>query len=287
MLTHSSEAFEKEIKLKAGFVFGFALLILYYRFISASILSAMSQPPFIFEENEVVYKYFLLSGIPQFLTSGSLVPALFDVCWYALPILFLLTMQRVYAILFTLVTTIYFLTYNIAAAHHYHGLVGVLVISIPFWSKKEERFHFLWEAARYYWLYVFASAALWKILRGSVFYTEQLSNVLKSQQINLLLQHPDNFKAHIAQYLIANPSVAHIVLIVNVFIQLSFAIGFFTKKFDGYLFWLAIIFSIANYYVMGIVSFELLILNFTLMNWQSVVRIADNRFLKKMLSLYN
>ena len=284
---HSSESFEKELRLKTNFVFGFALLILYYRFISASILSAMSQPSFIFQEDEWVYKYFLLSGIPQFITSGSLVPALFDVCWYALPILFLLTTERIYAILFSIVTLLYFLTYNIAAAHHYHGLVGLLVITIPFWTKKQERFHFLWEAARYYWLYIFVSAALWKILRGSVFYTDQLSNILKSQQINLLLQHPDTFKAHVAQYLISNPSIAHFILILNVLIQLSFMIGFFTKKIDSYLFVLAIIFSIANYYVMGIVSFELLILNFTLMNWESVVKIADNRFLKKLLSLYN
>lgn len=284
---HSSEIFEKELRLKASFVFGFALLVLYYRFISASILSAMSQPPFIFEENEVAYKCFLISGIPQFITSGTLVPALFDVCWYALPILFLLTTERIYAILFSTVTLIYFLTYNVATAHHYHGLAGLLIITVPFWTKKEESFRFLWEAARYYWLYIFASAALWKIFRSSLFYIDQLPNILKSQQINLLLQHPDTFKAHVVQHLIANPSTAHLVLIVAVLLQLSFLIGFFTRKFDNYLFWLAIIFSIGNYYIMGIASFELMILNFTLMNWEKVVKIADNRFLKKALSLYN
>jgi hypothetical protein len=283
----SSETFDNEIRLKTNFVFGFALVILYYRFISASIMSAMSQPPFIFEENELIYKLFLASGIPQLITSGSVIPALFDVCWYALPILFLLTLDRGYAIAFTIVTTIYFLTYNIVAAHHYHGLVGLLIISIPFWSKKETRFHFLWDAARYYWLYILASAALWKILRGSIFYTDQLSNILKSQQINLLLQHPDTFRAHIAQYLIANPQVAHIVLLANVALQLCFLAGFFTKKFDGYLFVLAIAFCVANYYIMGIVSWELLILNFTLMNWERVVSIGDNKILKKMVSLYN
>jgi hypothetical protein len=283
----STEAFDKEYRLKANFVFGFALLILYYHFISASIMSAMSQPPFIFDENEIVYRLFLASGIPQLITSGSVVPALFDVCWYALPVLFLLTHDRGHAIAFTIITTIYFLTYNVVAAHHYHSLVGLLVMTIPFWSKKETRFHFLWEAVRYYWLYILASAALWKILRGSIFYTDQLSNILKSQQINLLLQHPDTFRAHIAQYLIAHPQVGHIVLLANIVVQLSFLVGFFTKKFDGYLFALAMLFCIANYYVMGIVSTELLILNFTLMNWEKVVKIGDNRILKKMVSLYN
>ena len=282
-----SENFEKEFRLKANFVFGFALWILFHRFISASIISAMAKPPFIFQEHEIIYKYFLASGIPQFITSGSLVPALFDVCWYALPILFLLTINRIFAIAFTIITTVYFLTYNIATAHHYHSLIGVLVISIPFWTKKETRFHFLWEAARYYWLYIFSSAALWKILRGSAFYSDQLSNILKSQQLNLLLQHPDSFKAHIVQFFITHPPIAHMALLIVVAIQLSFIVGFFTKKYDSYLFFIAIFFCIANYYVMGIVSIELLILNFTLINWNTVEQIPEMPAVTKMLAWYN
>ena len=107
---------------------------------------------------------------------------------------------------------------------------------------------------RYYFLYIFSSAALWKILRGSAFYHDQLSNILKQQQINLLLQNPDGYKAHIAQFLISHTNFSHALLLANVVLQLSFAIGFFTKKFDRFLFWFAILFVVANLFVMGILS---------------------------------
>jgi hypothetical protein len=185
-------------------------------------------------------------------------------------IAFLFSRQRIYAVLFTMLVLQYFLTYNIVTGHHYHGLIGVIVISMPFWFKNEKRFNLTWQMVRYYFLYIFASAALWKIMRGSAFYDEQLSNILRSQQINLLVQNPDSLKAHIAQYLIAHAGVSHIILLVNVLVQFYFIAGFFTRKLDSVLFVLAIIFVIANYYVMSILSAELLILNLTLLNWEKI-----------------
>ncbi len=261
------KSFEREFQVKAYFVYGVAMYICFYHLISNAMLAQMQQPPFVFEDKEWMYKFYLLSGIPQFITSHSFIASLCDISLLVFTVGFLLTKQRIFAMLFTLAALNYFLTYNLVTGHHYHGFVGVLVISIPFWFKSEQRFNFSWEAVRYYFLYIFSSAALWKILRGSAFYHDQLSDILKSQQINLLLQNGTNYKAHIAQYLIAHPDFSHAVLMVNVVLQLSFAIGFFTRKFDMILFVLAIVFVVANFLVMGILSMELLILNLTLINW--------------------
>jgi hypothetical protein len=182
--------------------------------------------------------------------------------------------------LFWLLALTYFITYNIVTGHHYHGLIGVLIITIPFFSKDEKRFNLLWEGARYYMLYVFASAALWKILRGSAFYTDQLSNILKAQQLDLLIQDRDSLSAYIASYLIANPQVGHLVLLINVLLQLSFAIGFFTKKCDRLLLVLVVLFTIGNYFVMSIISVEILILAFALLNWDKVQALAD-KYMRK------
>ena len=262
--------FEREYQVKAYFVFGVAMYICFYHLISNSMLAEMQQPSFIFGETEWIYKLYLATSIPQFVTAHSFIASVFDISLLVFTIGLLLSKRRIFAVLFTLVAFNYFLTYNVVTGHHYHGFVGVLVMSIPFWFKSEQRFNFSWEAARYYLLYIFASAALWKILRGSAFYHDQLSNILKQQQINLLLQNPDSYKAHIAQYLIANKGISHIVLLLNVIVQLSFAVGFFTKKFDRVLFALAIVFVVANFLVMGILSLELLILNLTLLDWNKI-----------------
>jgi uncharacterized membrane protein len=95
-------------------------------------------------------------------------------------------------------------------------------------------------------------------LRGSAFYEPQLSNILLAQQADLLLQHAANWRAEIIHYLIQNQSVSHKILLLNVVLQLSFLIGFFTTKFDRVLFGLTLIFVVSNYFVMGILSAELL-----------------------------
>lgn len=273
----NSEPFATQYRLKAYFVFGVALLILSYRFLSHALFTGMLNPVYSFQQKETWYHILFSSNIPQFITGNYLLSATLDLSLFIFPVLFLLRWQRAWAVAFSVVLLLYFFTFNLVTGHHYHGLVGAILITIPFWTKNETRFNLLWEAVRYYWLYIFASAALWKILRGSVFYTEQLSNILKSQQLDLLLQQPDSFQAQVAQYLIANPQVSHGVLVVNVLVQLCFAVGFFTRKFDTALFILALVFCAANYFVMSIVSAELLILNLTLLNWEKVATLFNRQ----------
>ncbi len=273
------ENFERSFRVKAIAVFFCVLFVLLYRFISGTLFTGLAGLCCGLEYGNVFYYLFIKTGIPALILSSHSLPLFFDFCLFGLPLLFLLTKRKVFAVLFTAVAVIYFLLFNIVTAHFYHGFFALVIISIPFWSKNETRFNLLWEGARYYLLYVFASAALWKIFRGSVFYQEQLSNILKHQQLDLLLQQPLSYQAHCVQYLIAHPETSHLVLIANVVLQLCFAVGFFTKKFDSLLFVLAIIFCVANYFVMGITSTELLVLNLTLLNWEKIEALLPNKML--------
>ncbi|MBL0308720.1 MAG: hypothetical protein IPP77_03270 [Bacteroidetes bacterium] len=261
--------FLKEYRWKANFVFAGALMILCYRWMSDSLLSQMEQPLFLFKERESAYLWLLSSGVPQWISSNTIAAVTFDSALFLFPMLFLLSQRRVFSVLFSILLLFYFMTFNLVTGHHYHSLTGLIVITIPFWFRKEEKFHVAWELARYYLLYIFASAALWKITRGSAFYEPQLSEILKSQQLYLLIQQPDSLHARLVQYLIANVQISHALLLANVVLQLSFVVGFFTKRFDSILFWLAILFCIANYLVMSIFSFELLILNLSLLDWKN------------------
>lgn len=269
--------FEQNYRLKGTLVFTFALLLLFIRIISSALLSQIGQPPVVFSfgEREWVYRVFMNSGLIEFLTSNFIVAALFDSLLFFLPVVYLISRRQVFVWAFSLVSVIYFLLFNSITGHHYHGLVGLLVITIPFFTKNENRFNLLWDGARYYLLYIFASAALWKILRGSAFNPEQLVSILKAQRLDLLLQQPDSIRAAITRYLILHPTTAHGVLLVNVLLQLSFAVGFFTKRFDDVLLGLCILFVLANYFVMGIVSSELLILCITLLSFKRLKQI-DN-----------
>lgn len=271
----NNSRFDIEYGLKARVVISVAIGILFVRFLSGALIPQMQYISVLFPQTEIFYAWIYNSGIIQFLVSHHWTGAVFDIVMFCSPLVFIITLRRPFIVLFWLLALIYFIAYNIVTGHHYHGLIGILVITIPFFSKDEKRFNLLWEGARYYILYVFASAALWKILRGSAFYTDQLSNILKAQQLDLLLQNRDSVSAYIASYLIAHPHVGHVVLLGNVLLQLSFALGFFTKKYDRILLVLVVLFTIGNYFVMSIISVEILILAFTLLNWGKVKALAD------------
>lgn len=275
----ATENFERSFSVKAIAVFAFVLSVLFYRFISETLFTGLVGFCCGLEYGNVIYHLFIKTGIPVLILSSHTISVLFDLCLFGLPVLFLFTQRNVFAVVFTSVAVIYFLVFNMVTAHFYHGFFAVIIISVPFWSKNEIRFKLLWEGARYYLLYVFASAALWKILRGSVFYQQQLSNILKHQQLDLLLQQPQSYLAHWVQYLITHPEITHLVLVANVVVQLCFLVGFFTKKFDSLLFVLSIIFCAANYFVMGITSTELLVLNLTLLNWEKIEALLPNKML--------
>lgn len=256
-----SKYFKNTYEQKATMMVIGVLLLLFYRFMSNSLFSQMAQPPFLFTENELVYRLLQLLNIPQFIVGNSFFSALADLLLFLFPILFLLTQQLLHARFLTLLLLLYFFTFNMVTGHHYHGWIGAIWITIPFWTKNEQRFNFLWRGVRYYWLMIFASAALWKIMRGSAFYEPQLSNILLAQQADLLLQHASNWRAEIIHYLIQNQSVSHEVFLLNIMLQLSFLVGFFTAKYDRLLFVLTLLFVVSNYLVMGILSAELLVLN--------------------------
>lgn len=267
----ASNSFNIQYKLRTVIVFAVALAILLVRFFSHSLLPQMGTSVLVlFPQKEMFYQWFYNMGITQYIVHHYIVAAAFDVCLFFSGFFFLILRERIFAVVFWLLTLIYFLSFNIITGHHYHGLVGVLIIVLPFFSKEKNRFNLGWEGVRYYLLYIFASAALWKILRGSAFNVEQLSSILKAQQLDLLLQNPESLRANISAYLISHPSVGHAILLVNVVVQLSFSIGFFTKRFDTVLLVLSIVFVVANYFVMSIVSWELLILSLSLLNWDKV-----------------
>ncbi|MBK8659042.1 MAG: hypothetical protein IPN22_09275 [Bacteroidetes bacterium] len=264
------EPAETHIQQKAQWVYGISMLIFLYRFMSEGMFTQMSQPVLASSESEWIYTWFLSTGIASFIVSHTWASILFDLSLFALPILLVLYFNRWLAICFTALTLVYFLSFNVIAMHHYHGLIGVLLLSIPFWFTSSTKFTLAWDGVRYYFLYIFASAAIWKLMRGSVFNPEQMSWILKGQQLDYLLQHPTGIRTEILSYLIVNTAVSHLLLLANTLLQLSFIIGFFTKRYDKLLLYAAVLFSIANYIVMGIASFELLILCLTLFDWSKM-----------------
>lgn len=203
------------------------------------------------------YWLYFLNGIPKFIANSYFISQLLDCVMVLLP-LFLLVKRtwKIFNLFYTLLLINYFLFFNSVAFHHYHGLISLIILTIPFLFKKEETITILWDAARYYFLFAFSSAAIWKLSRGGVFNPEQMINILKSQHVELIIKNPGDYHISLLQFFIRNPYVAQFLLWMGLLIELVFCVGFFTKKYDLLLVTLFVSFLIFNLLIMNVDSHE-------------------------------
>ncbi len=254
------------LSVKQTAVYIAALLIVLYRFVSEGMLSQLSTPFFISNETELVYKLVNQTEIVGFFTGHLYAALAIDLLLFIIPIILLIHYNKLLAITFSMVSVVYFFVFNSVAQHHYHGLVGILVASAVCCFTKEKSFALAWQGARFYLLYIFVSAALWKILRGAIWSNGHMSFILEAQQLDYLLQHPGALKSSVLSFLISNHTAAQFLFTLTVIVQFSFAAGFFTKKYDRWLLAAMLLFMLFNYLAMGILSFELAILGLFLIS---------------------
>ena len=266
---------EKDSKiLRVYFFYGAVMLIYAYRFLSNSLLGNFVGAPLQNPSIDNTFWLFHLLKIPNFFTANSVVSSIFDLLLLFLPIsCILLSKRKIAAILFTVFYTIYFIVFNTYAVHHYHSLMGIVMLSIPFWFiENEERFELVWEGIRYYFLFIMLSAAFWKVSRDGVYHFDQMVNILKAQHTQYLFENPNGFFTSFYYYLIQNEVIAYILLLCGLVIELCFLIGFFTRQYDKLLLVLGICFFVINYFITGIVNIEIAILLLTLIDWNNTVK---------------
>ena len=126
---------------------------------------------------------------------------------------------------------VYFIIYNGFNPSQNHTLIILLVLSFCFWTNKQNTFTILIDGARYFIIYHLSSAGVFKLINGGFWYPYQFTTILKHQHIYELTHSTGIYNSFI-QALLANPIPTELIYRVAVLLQLTFVIGFFTKKYD-------------------------------------------------------
>ena len=248
----------------------FILLVLLYRWYCHLMLGQMEAPVLQYPFTDDLYWLFVFSDISSGIVQHKAVAVTFDILLFAmLGVTILLRKWFMYILLFVFFLT-YYILYNLYVTHHSHSLIGPLFMLIPFFFPDSKKFMLTFEAVRYYLLFIFASAAIWKITRGSVWLDDQMVLTLKSQHITFMLFNQDSWQYNFILYLLNNPDILNLLQIVVVLVQIAFFTGFFTKKYDTQLFLLFILFLVSNYFIMRVNFFELTIMGVTLLPWAEI-----------------
>jgi hypothetical protein len=96
---------------------------------------------------------------------------------------------------------------------------------------------------------------VWKFAQGGIFHPDQMSGVLLYQHKELLTNSPGYWQTNL---LVFNQAykISYFLYAAACLFELSFLIGFFTKKYDRYLVAFFLGFLIIDYFIMRIAYFD-------------------------------
>ncbi|MFN8277848.1 MAG: hypothetical protein U0T84_10205 [Chitinophagales bacterium] len=247
-----------EFEALARWYFGTAAVLLLLRFASNVLFSQMGNPVLAETGTDHLYIWLFKWGITKWCISGVFTPALLDILLFALLLVGALSpsWRWLSTLFFSTLLTIYMVAFNTYAGHHYHGLFFIILGSTPFWWRNAASQQRAIAFVRYYFLFVFVSACCWKFFRGALFQPDQMVNILRAQHAQSFLE--GDWLASSRSWLLVHPALAQMLLISGAAIQGFFVIGFFSRSWDRVLVFLAFLFALVNYWLMGIFMAEVL-----------------------------
>lgn len=268
---------EKQRIVLTRIVFGFILFTIAYRFFNNALLHQMQAPVLKYPLIDYTYWLIHITHLPDIITSHKHLALLFDISLALVALsVFLFPLKRVYAISFTFLYFFYIICYNSYAMHHAHPMNGILILSIAFWPKKNSTFNMLWDGIRYMIIFIYADAFILKIINGAIFNPEQgMANVKENLGWIMLSDHTSIFTKDFYAFFLRHNLLIQIGYIFTVLLEGVVIVGFFTKKFDKYLFWCPIIIHLVNYFFIDVSFLETIIVSVVFLNLSTIPYLVE------------
>jgi hypothetical protein len=224
--------------------------------LGAPIIHEVRQDPLVW--------HLIHSGLADFIAGNTIAALIFDVV-IIIPmavILFFTLSQKLtkrliflHCVLFAFYLLIIFSFPSLSIRKY----LGLAIVPLIFLFVDNERYKRALSYLRYYVLFIFASSAMWKIVRGAIFESDQFVNILRNQHFEHMVLFPDHISTHIAECLISQETIAFVFYLLIAILQLSFIIGFFTKKYDRWLLIAMLLFVMGDFLVMRVEYWEFLV----------------------------
>ena len=248
----------------ARVIYGWILIMLCYFYLHNSLVHQWHQPPLILPEADNVYWLLHILYIPQFIVGSKITACVFDGIMIGSTLLFFIFPRQ---IIFCAISIVCFWLFQImfgtTAGHHY-AHVGYLIVPIPFLFLNKERFSLTWQLIRYWILFLFVCAGLYKFYYGGFFHTVNMSSLMRTYF------DEQSFRGQMLIYISAHPAFAQIFYQIATILETICIVGFFTRRFD---IWLAIgllLFNLGNLFIMGIPFWENSFVICVLLPWNRI-----------------
>jgi hypothetical protein len=148
--------------------------------------------------------------------------------------------------------TVYLLLADIFWQVHHEPFLVFFLLAFVWTTGRPDRFYLILKGCRFYFLYIFISAAGWKLARGAVFNGHEMSRILLLHHTDLLTAGCRSITCRAYAWLAANPAGSQSLYLAGTLVEAGFLVGLFTRRWDRWLIALAILFVIADFFVMRI-----------------------------------
>lgn len=260
-------------------VFGLALISLLLNLDYGLMLHQTGRNPILTQDVDPTYWGAMILGLPR--VAGSSMALLFDLAVLASCVASMIwNRQRVTPLIFFALHYIYFLLFNMIAAHHYIN-IGLLFMSFPFVFYHNGRFAATFTFCRFIFCFMLVAAGLWKVARGNLFYPEQGQLLLIATHIESLAQNDASLYFGIIRFFITHQALSYLLWPGMIALELLFALGFITVKRDWLLLVAYGLFAAGGYFFYYIYNYENLLFLLTLAPVLHLVKAVSARLQKK------
>lgn len=249
------------------------LLVVYFFFYYAVLLGFFFDDRLLYQYRPIFFNYnrdltelwLIATGLPRWMIAHPASLAVADALAFILPLPLIRQNLRNRSfsswpgIVFFIGLSLYLLLADIFWQMHYEPFILLLLLALAWTTNKPARFYALMKVCRYYFLYAFVSAAIWKSARGAVFNGQEMSRILLIHHTDLLTGDCSSFACRAYHWLIVHPVISQPLYIGGALLEASFVLGFFTRRFDRLFIVLAILFVIADLLLMRIPYWTILL----------------------------
>ena len=203
-------------------------------------------------------------GIHQWLLDNRPGWILFDIAFYAMPLAWYFIYKKnttagtIVAIAWLIINWLYVQCYTLFPVNSIEAHIAWLLMPLLFATTRLTSFYYVMHALRYFFLFFFASAGIWKLRQGGVFYPQEMSGILLMQHADYLVSASDGLFTKFIYFLVKHEYIGFAFYITATLLELSFIIGFFTRRYDKWLIVAFGLFLLIDVLVMRIPYFEVL-----------------------------
>jgi len=246
------------------------ILLVEYGIMSFSGVSylGLSKPVLYSYTADPFYWFVHLLGLPDLIFDSPLTAQIFSLLpFFLIPLCIFQLRSR----LSSCIVMIYFFVYYIiltSVLGHHNFQIGLFITFFPLLFAEKNQYNAV-SILRYWILLFYLTAALYKITDPSIFDFGHFSQSLEGQFTSYRLEHSDDFRLVLNQWLISNPIFAQFLFFVGIGIELTCLTGFFSSKHDKIIGVCLVIFHIGTWILMDIAPIgQLSLLGYLFIDWK-------------------